>query len=57
MEVYQDEQVNIDPAVTADLNDLKEEYENFEGTVCVECYYKICRPEFEGTLFDKSKVK
>lgn len=43
MEVYQDEQVNIDPAVTADLNDLndlndlKEEYENFEGTVCVEC--------------------
>lgn len=40
-EFFQDNLINIDPAITPETNDLKKEYKNFDGMVCGECYYMI----------------
>jgi hypothetical protein len=38
VEKKQEDLVNIDPAITEDVDDLKEEYKNFDGMVCPDCY-------------------
>lgn len=58
---YRNEMVNLYPELNYELDDLKEEFLNYDGMVCIECYGKmynqqtkkmcvIKEDEYKGTL-------
>ena len=43
IEVNRNDMINIDPYLTGELDDLKKEYEAFDGMVCESCYEEMSK--------------